>query len=630
MTFEDHNQTNFVGRRKGTMMYRGKAATLAALLATGACLALTAGAGAKGFDKPAKPAHDTPSVSGLTTALAPTTDTSSTTSQSTLRDWINGKWGAQTTATKSGGGSPSGGYAQPLGSAAPGAIGATTLVLYDTTNTYGWLGELYATYAGNLASHFGTWKAEPVSQYTAGQIGQYTATIYIGSTYDEPLSSTFLTDVANATRPVIWIYDNIWQLSNQLGYNQFLAQYGWMWAGFDSCPAGCLSTTSVSSISYKGQLLSRDSVDNGGGIMNYAAGMDTTKATPLAWAERGDGTEFPWALKSGNLYYFGENPFVYTSETDRVLAFDDILTSVLNPFAQTRHRALLRLEDLSPNDDPSTVLQLAQYLYSQHIDYGFGFTPVYTDPLGYFNNGQPEAIKLSDKVSKPMVDVVKYMQSHGGTLVMHGYTHQYSNVPNPYTGVTDDDFEFYRTTQTTSADGSTLTLNFQGPVPEDSASWASGRIVNSFREFDRARVAAPTIFEFPHYMGSQVDYRVVADLFKTRWERSLYFNGSLGSGTPDYTHVIGQFFPFVVRDVYGSTVLPENVGNYEPQPFYQFPIHTIQDVVNGAKAESVVRDGVVGAYYHNFWGLQPLVDMVNGLKAAGYTFADPDTLAANG
>ena len=28
------------------------------------------------------------------------------------------------------------------------------------------------------------------------------------------------------------------------------------------------------------------------------------------------------------------------------------------------------------------------------------------------------------------------MQSKGGTIIEHGYTHQYSNVANPYDGVT--------------------------------------------------------------------------------------------------------------------------------------------------------------------------------------------------
>jgi hypothetical protein len=77
-------------------------------------------------------------------------------------------------------------------------------------------------------------------------------------------------------------------------------------------------------------------------------------------------------------------------------------------------------------------------------------------------------------------------------------------------------------------------------------------------------------------------------------------------------------------------VLPENIGSYEPEPFYQFPIHTVTDILNAATAESVVRNGVAGVYFHNFWGLAPLQQIVNGLLAQGWTFADPDTVATNG
>src|SRR5690349_13558358 len=73
------------------------------------------------------------------------------------------------------------------GKAAPGGGTAKTLVLYDTTGAYGWLGEVYATQTANLSSHFGSWTAAPVANYKAGDLGAYTAMIYLGSTYDEPL-----------------------------------------------------------------------------------------------------------------------------------------------------------------------------------------------------------------------------------------------------------------------------------------------------------------------------------------------------------------------------------------------------------------------------------------------------------
>jgi hypothetical protein len=78
----------------------------------------------------------------------------------------------------------------------------STLVLYDTTGPWGWLGELYGMMTANLASHFGSWTALPVVAYSQGMLKQYTAAIYIGSTYGEPLPTAFLIDVFGSSVPV--------------------------------------------------------------------------------------------------------------------------------------------------------------------------------------------------------------------------------------------------------------------------------------------------------------------------------------------------------------------------------------------------------------------------------------------
>ena len=82
-----------------------------------------------------------------------------------------------------------------------GSGSATTLVVYDSTGTWGWLGQLHAIAGGNLASHFGQVTAEPVVNYVAGQENNYTSTIYIGSTYNEPIPVAFLNDVLSTTKP---------------------------------------------------------------------------------------------------------------------------------------------------------------------------------------------------------------------------------------------------------------------------------------------------------------------------------------------------------------------------------------------------------------------------------------------
>jgi uncharacterized protein YdaL len=207
------------------------------------------------------------------------------------------------------------------------------------------------------------------------------------------------------------------------------------------------------------------------------------------------------------------------------------------------------------------------------------------------------------------------MQSRGGTLLMHGYTHQYSNVANPYDAVSADDFEFYRA----HIDAANNVV-YDGPVAEDSQSWAQGRIDSAFSLFTSAGLGRPTIFEFPHYAGSDPDNRAVAASFPVRYDRGLYPSGALRGGTLDDSRIIGQFFPWTVRDIYGVLVVPENVGNIELLPFNNHPPRFPADLIASAQRNLVVRDGVASFFFHPYNDVTYLQQTVEGIQAAGYTF----------
>ena len=482
------------------------------------------------------------------------------------------------------------------------------LVLYDTTNTYGWLGELYAIQADNLASHFGAVKAEPVTSYTAGQVNSYNGVIYIGSTYDEPIPSAFLDDVLSTSKPVIWASDNIWQLSARAA--DFNAQYGWTPGYFDQ--------GTVTGVQYKGITLTRDARNGAGSVLDVNVN-DTSRAQVLATSVRDDGTTFPYAVRSGNLTYIADNPFPYSTPTDRLLFFEDVLFDAFAPATTTQHRAMVRLEDIDPTADPAKLKQIADWLYSQHIPFGFGIIPTYTDPTGYYNNGTPESYKLSR--TPAFIDAIRYLLSHGGTMVDHGYSHQYSNIPNPYTAVTGDDYEFFRVTENTDH-----SLNYVGPLPGDSQAWAAGRVKSALNEFSAAKLPAPTIFEPPHYAATAPDYAGFKQYFGTRWDRGLYFGGVLSGSTPDYGHQVGQFFPYVVHDVYGFKVLPENCGDISPQPWFNYPATLPADIINCAQKNLAVRDGFASFFFHPYLDISYLQQTVQGLQAAGYAFVSPSSL----
>ncbi|MFG2144662.1 DUF2334 domain-containing protein [Streptomyces sp. NPDC048696] len=503
----------------------------------------------------------------------------------------------------------------------------STLVLYDTAGPYGYLGELYAMAAANLGGHFGTVTAKPVQQYTPGMLGQYTAAVYLGSTYyggdlPDAVPAAFYQDVLAATKPVIWVGDNIWNMGNAVGVPQFTQKYGWdPTTSYFADASGSIGN--VTQVTYGGQALTRKiPAGQDGGVLrpNVLTGAGYPPVTTVATAlDSASGATFPWAVRSANLTYVGEIPFSYVSESDRVIAFEDMLFDALAPATATRHRAMMRLEDISPESDPTQLRSMADYLFSQHIPYGINVIPVYTDPNGVYNGGTPQTETLAQKPQ--VVSALNYMLARGAVLMEHGYTHQYSNVNNPYTGVTGDDFEFYR-----AHIDSANNVVYDGPVAEDSTLWAQSRVTAGLAAFAAAGLPRPQLWTTPHYAASATDYRVFSQNYSARLERSLYFAGTLSGGTADPNRFIGQFFPYVVNDVYGTKVLPEDLGNYEPVALNNHPPRLPADLVASAKANLAVRDGIASFFYHPYYPLQPLKDTVDGIKALGYTFVSPAAL----
>src|SRR5580704_4926995 len=469
---------------------------------------------------------------------------------------------------------------------------ATTLVLYDSTNSWGYLGQLYGIAAGNLASHFGKVTAEPVAKYVAGQVNNYTATIYIGSTYNEPLPLAFLNDVLSTSHPVIWAADNIWQLTGTEGSSAdtaFMARYGW-----DPSQSYFDTTDNPTTITYKGQAFTRNGA-NGANILapditspSAVTVLGTANCTdangnPAACAPiaQTTGTSFPWAIRSANLTYVGEVPFSYISETDRYVAFSDLLFPALAPSAAPSHMALVRLEDVDPIADPTALRQFADYLSSQHVPFSVGVIPEYTDPKGYYNGGKKQTITLAQKPA--LVAALKYMQSKGGTIIEHGFTHQYSNIANPYNGVTGDDAEFYRAQCSTTQQQpytfdspcqNTDYIVWTGPLPGDSAAWAASRAIAGRLLFTKAGLSQPTIWETPHYFASAADY----------------------------------------------------LGNYEPLPVNNNAPRLPADIIHNAQVNLAVTQGVASFFFHPTYPLSDLQQIVAGIKALGYTFVSPTSL----
>jgi uncharacterized protein YdaL len=497
---------------------------------------------------------------------------------------------------------------------APGANpNQNTLVLYDSTGQWGWLGEAYGVMASNLVTHGSQYTLHPAAGYVAGELGGYTGLIYVGSTYDEPLPTALLDDVLATTKPVLWMNDNIWQLAARA--SNFAGQYGFTPMFFDF--------SNTLTVTYKGVALQRNALAVPTGLLQTVIN-DPAKAQVLATATNDVGGTINWATRGANLTYIGEIPFSYTGSNDRYLAAVDLIGKVSNPSMLSRKRALVRIEDVGADASPTRLRAIADYLYSKHVPFSVAVIPFYVDPNGTYNNGVPVQRHLYQ--SSGVVNALRYMQARGGTLLMHGYTHQYSNVANPYSGASGDDFEFYRAH--ISPDNY---VTYDSPVAEDSALWAQGRIASGQQEFAQAGFAVPNIFEAPHYAASAIDYQVFQPAFTARYDRGLYAagwcpNGTCGSGIPDYTRIYGQFYPYLVRDIYGSVVIPEQLGNVELVEFNHNPPRSPADILHSANCNTVIQDGVQSFFFHPFLNISNLKQIVAGLQAMGYTFVPADTV----
>ncbi len=519
----------------------------------------------------------------------------------------------------------------------------TALVLYDyrPEELYGKLGFAYAIMLRNLLGHFQGLDVDmmPVQDYTGGGVNSHDITFYLGSYYDNPLPAVFLQDVVNTGNRVVWFKYNLWKLAWDPQYN-FAQRYGfgfWGVRGLNSDPSpenpepGFFDTVvykNMSMVKYYIYDAASDSV-YADPEMGATAIFDPARAVSLVPIRNAvTGEELPYVLRSGNFWYVADIPFSYIGPRDRYLVICDILHDMLDIQHGEQHRALVRLEDVGALVDRDTIRRLSNYLHSRNIPFSLALMPFYRDPFGLYNGGVPQEIHLADPEAADLRWSIDYALARGGSLVMHGYTHQYDETINPHTGITGDDYEFWNIME-------------NAPVAEDSTAWADGRITSAQAEFQSVGYTW-FAWETPHYHASPLAYRVFANRFPVTYQRAVYYTSDhpdLNAIGADRDVAVGQFYPYIIyNDYYGQTIIPENLGNIEydiseidPSSNYNY---TAEDILTNADYALTVRDGFGSFFFHPFWleadlgvpGFQDFRRVIQGLTDRGFIWTDPTTL----
>ena len=531
----------------------------------------------------------------------------------------------------------------------PGNGAAKTLVLYDTGGTAKAEAETYGLAAAHLATHFGSVTVQPARTYTVGSIRKYTALLYVGGDYQLDIPDALIEDVLTGTTPVIWSGPNVEALAGGRPIDgdesplrtHFIGRYGW-----DPLASAGDSKDTFAAVRYKGRDLYRAAVQEKS-TMPVPRIVDPARVTVLAEAVCGNpgptacvgagttvpptATSVPWAIRSENLTYLTETPFSYLSEGGHYLVYADLLYAALGPHRAPVRQAAVRLEDVSPNSDPAAIRRYADYLSGEGVPFQIAVIPNFVDRKGRTLSGEPRNITLED--TPKLVEALKYAQERGGVLVQHGTTHQRADLDNPYSGATADDFEFFRAGCSDSPNppyhlvpcGENTAVQLLGPLPGDSEAANAARIAAGRRLFEKAGLAAPTLFETPHYTASPAAYRAMRRVYPVRYERGLYTDGLL-TGQPSTGHIFDQFFPYSVTDVFGAKVLPENLGSFAPKTYSGHRVRTAADIVAAARANLVVQESTASFFFHPFLELDHLREIVTGIKEAGYTFVPAEKL----
>ncbi len=415
----------------------------------------------------------------------------------------------------------------------------------------------------DLLGHFGM-KGELVSfeDYRAGQIARHRFVIVLGVD-DRTVACPhhLLTDIRNAGMPVFWFNKHLNEL---LADPPFAAKLGFL-------PKQAASMNGFKSVSYRGKSLLKGEDST----LYPVEILDSSKVEVFATALGKDGSSMPYILRSGSFWYIADSPFAFNSEGDRYLAFCDILHDFLKVPHQEERKALIRIEDVTLEEEPEHLIEMADFLNKRKIPFQIALVPIFKDPVNQ------EELYLSDRPK--FVAAVHYMVSKGGVVVLHGVTHQYH-------GKTGDDYEFWDDLS-------------DKPIQGDAASFVEERLRMGLDECFRNGIY-PVSWETPHYMGSALDYQAFARYFNSAYERVASVDKSES----------GHFFPYPSVDRFNRFIIPEALGYISlenPDP---------DGLVANADRMQAVRDGVASFFYHPFMGLEHLEKVVDGIEGLGYHF----------
>ncbi|MDT8322700.1 MAG: DUF2334 domain-containing protein [Bacteroidota bacterium] len=434
------------------------------------------------------------------------------------------------------------------------------------------LGRGDAYQLAQLMGHFRTeTEVRSVEDYRSGDMDAFDAVFFIGYTLRCRTPRQFMRDMHMRNRTAVWLHTGFLHYAEEFDLGE---RYGFLPVKVDTVRGW----TRVQ----RGEDRFTKTEPN----ITLCRVVDATRCTVLATAHSRRKGSTPYVLRSGNFWYVADSPFALADERDRYLLFADMLHEILGEDHPESHRAIVRIEDVHPLEDPERLRDIADLLADEGVPFLIALVPYYINPERGLR------VSLTDKPD--FVDAIHYMVEQGGAVVLHGATHQYR-------GITAADYEFWD-------------INTRAPLEHETVQYVRSKVINSLEECLRNGIY-PIIWETPHYTGSMTTYDAVSTIFSSAMEQRSSINNE------EY----GQVFPYIIhRDRHGQKMYPENLGYVQfDRSDPEVSRRQVGFMLGHAEVNLAVRDGFASFFFHSFVPHENLRRLVRGIRDLGYRFMDP-------
>lgn len=328
-------------------------------------------------------------------------------------------------------------------------------------------------------------------------------------------------------------------------------------------------TNNIVSVNYRGKSYNLDEHY----VFNIVESKDTSNK--VIGSINDTLNKYPYIINDKNLFY------VSKLDLDGVLfyIFCDSLNDIFNIKTFDKGRIFVRIEDVHAFREPKNLVEIADYLSSKNIPFTIALIPAYVNPKNH------KVITLSE--SPEIVKAIKYMQDKGGTVILHGYTHQYKKEE-----VSGEGYEFW--------DGKK-----DEPLKENVKIFVKDRVLNGLRVCIENGIY-PLAFEAPHYAMESEGYK----------ELKKYFSTYMGQHQNNDKKFSTNTYPYIIRDTEEFNIfIPENLGYIDPEDKFTF-----QNIKENLDKLSIVRGFSGGFFFHSYLNIEYLKNTIEYLEKQNIEF----------